>query len=87
MGINMDKLKETADKLGLEISIGDKPGFHTQDGYTPFEEFMYTDEENSECENVDIQIFMEWCPTFMSVTILLFYKKKTAQDLPRLKRG
>lgn len=54
MGIDMDKLKETADKLGLEISIGDKPGFHTQDGYTPFEEFMFKEEDNSECENVDI---------------------------------
>lgn len=54
MGIDMDKLKETAYKLGLEISIGDKPGFHTQDGYIPFEELMFKDEENSECENVDI---------------------------------
>ena len=48
MSIDMDKLKETADKLGLEISIGDKPGFHTQEGYTPFEELRYTDEDNPE---------------------------------------
>lgn len=54
MSIDMDKLKETADKLGLEISIGGKPGFHTQDGYTPFEELMFKEEDNSECENVDI---------------------------------
>lgn len=48
MGIDMVKLKETAEKLGLEISIGDKPGFHTQDGYTSFEELMFKEEDNSE---------------------------------------
>lgn len=54
MGIDMDKLKETADKLGLEIFIGDKPGFHTQDGYTSFEELMFKEEDNLECENINI---------------------------------
>lgn len=63
MSIDMDKLKETADKLGLEISIGDKPGFHTQDGYTPFEELMFKEGDNSECENADIYLFKELCPT------------------------
>lgn len=48
MSIDMDKLKETANKLGLEISIGDKPGYYTPSSYTPFEELMYTDEDNSE---------------------------------------
>ena len=41
MSIDMDKLKETADKLGLEIYIGDKPGFYTPNSYTPFEELMF----------------------------------------------
>ena len=48
MGIDMDKLKETADKLGLEISIGDKPGYYTPSGYTPFEELMFKEEDNLE---------------------------------------
>lgn len=39
--IDYNILKKTAEKLGLEISFGDKPGYYTPNSYHSFESLMY----------------------------------------------
>lgn len=39
--IDYNILKKTAEKLGLEISFGDKPGYYTPNSYYSFDLLMY----------------------------------------------
>ncbi|KAF3301486.1 hypothetical protein FPV23_03895 [Carnobacterium sp. PL17RED31] len=53
--IDYNILKKTAEKLGLEISFGDKPGYYTPNSYYSFESLMYDNDSITFSDN-DIYI-------------------------------
>ncbi|AMB99902.1 hypothetical protein AWM75_07935 [Aerococcus urinaehominis] len=53
MAIDYEILKQTANKLGLKISFGDKPGFYTPDKYYDFVSLMFEDDHDNQDGNIN----------------------------------